>query len=580
MANRLFELVGEIAVKGARAAESAINSVDQTAEAAGESLQRAGDRTERFGQRMSDVGDRATAATGAVAALGFGAGKLVTSVANSAERLGQLSERLGVSIEFLQTWRRVAADLGIENEALRDGLKELSLRADEFAQSDKGPAADVFDRLGLSQSQIQRVKGDTEALFNLVLQNVRNVQGQAERQRIADELFGGQAGEQFVAMLGKSADEIERLKANAREEGGFFDEGDVENAQSFNRSLRDLGQSFDRVIQKVVAGMLPALTKMMPVIESQIVPAIGAAMNSLSGLVSAFAALPGPVQGAIVQFTALAAVVGPLMSIFGRVLVPIGKLVKLLGRTKGGMTAVAAASGAVKSAFTGIVGLFTRGAAAVTTILGSFKTLLSAALRPLMTLLTRASGVLTAFWAGWTAGKQILLPLIEMFPRVDRAIENTVGFIAVEVPKMLGQAWSAMKGMLSKMASGFVSTFKSIASSVVSTFTSMVSSVIDKAQQMWDSMTRNSIIPDMADEAIGAFERMADGSENAGERVRRGMTDAARAAESPGGRSGRNGGAGGDRPTVIDMSHSTFRDDRDMLDRLRRKGSDMSGAFT
>ena len=41
---------------------------------------------------------------------------------------------------------------------------------------------------------------------------------------------------------------------------------------------------------------------------------------------------------------------------------------------------------------------------------------------------------------------------------------------------------------------------------------------------------------------------------------------------------GRAAGSGGGQ-TVVDMRHAVIRDDKDMLDRMRRSGLDMTGAF-
>jgi hypothetical protein len=41
-----------------------------------------------------------------------------------------------------------------------------------------------------------------------------------------------------------------------------------------------------------------------------------------------------------------------------------------------------------------------------------------------------------------------------------------------------------------------------------------------------------------------------------------------------GANTGRNNG-----PTIVDMRHAVIRDDKDMLDRMRRSGLEMTGAF-
>lgn len=550
MAN-LFELVGEIAVRGAEASERAISEVDRRGAQLAESLDRAGQRTQRFGNGLSEAGDKATVLSGAMAAAGAGAAQYVTGVTQAAERSLELSERLGVNIEFMQTWQRVARRFGIEAEALRDGIKEVQLRADEFAETGSGPAAEAFERLGLSAGEVRRQAQDVEGFFRLVLDRIRDVEGAAARQRIADELFGGQAGEQFTELLQQSEADIQRLIAEVQASGGIFSEEDARRAREFNRELQSFQERLAAVGREVVIALLPQLRQILPVLESELVPALQGAAQTLGNLVQAFAALPGPMQQAIITGTALSVVLGPLLSIFGRLVSVLGSVISLFARG------------------TRVISLIARPIAAVAGSLGS-----------LAALVARFSGVLTAFWAGWEIGSRVIQPLIEMFPRLDRAIENAVGFVAVEVPRMLGQAWGRIQEILGNIVDGFFSSFGSIKDAVVARVSDMVDTVVGKVRDMWQALTGNSIIPRLADEAIAEFDRMGEGSERAGERIRRGMTDSVAGIPAPGaGGMGGAAAAGSAGAVNIDLSHSTFHDDQDMLDRLRRNGADVSGAF-
>lgn len=575
--SNLFEVVGEIAVRGAQAAESAIASVDKRAESMAGRLDAAGDRMQGFGNRMSDAGDKATLLSGAMVGAGAAVGGYINSVTQSAERTLEMSERLGVNIEFMQEWERVAKRFGIQGEALRDGIKELTLRADEFAQTGKGPAAEAMERLGLSQEEVAKGSEDVEGFFRMVIDRMRNVEDAAARQRIADELFGGQAGEQFTELLNQSSEEIQKTLEDVRSTGGFFSEEDAQQARQFNREIQRTGERLTAVGRAIVIDVLPTIREVLPVVESQVVPALKTAAGAIAGLIEAFGALPGPVQQAVVTLTALTVVVGPLLSIFGRVISVGGSVLKLFARFPGATRAVSGGIKGITTALGALVAPISKGAAMIGTLAGKLTGFMSTAIRPLLALLGRFSAVLGAFWAGWEVGTRIINPIIEMFPRLDRAIENVVGAVAVEFPKMLQSGWNKAKSVLGSMVSGFKSAFTSMAQSAIDKASEMASAVINKAQQMWDAMTRNSIIPDMADEAISAFDRMAESGEDSGERMRRGMVDNMSRVDAPSG--ARRGGGRGDGPTHVDMSHSTFRDDRDMLERMRRKGADMTGAF-
>lgn len=611
MAN-LFEIVGEIAIQGVQNAQSAISETNRKASNLADKMGAAGDATQRFGDRVSETGDKATAAAAGIAGVATAAGAAINSVSQTAQQIGVMSERLGVSAEFLQTWQRVAKDLNIEAEALRDGFKEVSLRADEFAETGKGPAADAFKRLGLSQDEIERVKGDTEALFNLVLENIQNVQGQAARQRTADELFGGQAGEQFTNLLNKSQSQIDELVQSAQATGGFFSAEDIENARSFNRRLNETQERLGAVGQKLVAKLLPALEKLLPIVESQLVPALSTAVGAITTLVQAFSSLPTPVQTAVVQMAAFAVTLGPILSIGGRLISVFGSFLKVFGKIPGVNKLIAAGFTSIK-----------------------------AILAPLFTIIGSGVALLASFWGGWKLGKEVIAPLIKEFlpgvwkwiGKVVAAFVNwkdtlaTVWAFIKEQTKALWQffkqifqrlktffveittavfdkakqwaiqfkefvvgkitaLWNGIKSILDSLKQGFLDAFEFIKAQTIGRVKSMVDTVVGIVEEMWNALTGNSIIPRMANEAVAEFTKMADEAERQGERTKRGLEKSISAAAPRSGTGGGpgagvlgEGGGGGAQEVNIDMSRATFNDGRDMLNRLKRKGSDLTGAF-
>jgi hypothetical protein len=112
-------------------------------------------------QRLAIIGG---AAAGAV----WGMERLVSGVTDAGTAVLESSERLSVGTTWLQEWQSVGRQFGVQNEALADGLKELSMRADEFVVTAGGPAADAFKRLGIGMDDLRKTEGRTEAVFDLV----------------------------------------------------------------------------------------------------------------------------------------------------------------------------------------------------------------------------------------------------------------------------------------------------------------------------------------------------------------------------------------------------------------------------
>ena len=194
---------------------------------------------------------------------GSGMVLLVTSMASSAAEVQNWSKRLGVSSTYLQEMQYAAGKYGVEQDALIDGMKELSLRADEFALTGKGGGAEAFQRLGLSESQIKGTMGNTEALFDLVTKQLGRVTNVAKRQRLVDELFGGSGGEQMAEWVSVGAEQRAKLIDEARKLGVILNEEDIAAAREFHNQIDRMGAALKGVRNIVGAALMPVLSKLM-----------------------------------------------------------------------------------------------------------------------------------------------------------------------------------------------------------------------------------------------------------------------------------------------------------------------------
>jgi len=147
-----------------------------------------------------------------------GMGYLVNqSLAMTAE-MKKNADMAGISAKAYQELSFAAGKYQVTQNALTDGMKELSLRTDEFVVTGAGPAKEAFERLGYSQGELNKKMKDTPALLLDIIDRMEGL-GQAAKIRIADELFGGTGGEQFVSMINAGAGSIEELTKKANELG-------------------------------------------------------------------------------------------------------------------------------------------------------------------------------------------------------------------------------------------------------------------------------------------------------------------------------------------------------------------------
>lgn len=191
-------------------------------------------------------------AGGAVAAL-EGTARAARETVRAIAEIGDEAKRAGVSAEAFQEWRYVAEQNRIGIDALTDGFKEMSLRADEFIQTGAGPAAEAFGRLGLSATEVAAQLKDPSAMM---LELIGRLEGldKAAQIRIADELFGGTGGERFVELLSQGEAGIRGQIDRARELGVVMDTDMIQKAQELDAKFNEVTTSLRNMWQVGVVG--------------------------------------------------------------------------------------------------------------------------------------------------------------------------------------------------------------------------------------------------------------------------------------------------------------------------------------
>lgn len=165
--------------------------------------------------------------------------------------IGDEAKRAGLSAQAFQEWKYVADQNRVSVDALVDGFKELSLRADEFIVTGVGPAAEAFGRLGFRAEELKTKLKDPSALMLEIMQRLEGLD-KAAQIRIADELFGGTGGEQFVQLLGKGEGALQATIDRAHETGAVLEDELIAKAQEIDQKFRDLQTSAGSFFKRVV----------------------------------------------------------------------------------------------------------------------------------------------------------------------------------------------------------------------------------------------------------------------------------------------------------------------------------------
>lgn len=188
----------------------------------------------------------------AVAGVGFGIQGITQTISEFAD-LDREAKRAGVSVRAFQELKFVGERNRIDVDAMVDGIKELSLRTDEYLQNagKSGVAAESFKRLGFTVDEVAVKLQDPSALFTEIIGKLQKLD-RAAQIRIADELFGGSAGERFVQLVDQGAEGIRETIEEGHRLGVIIDEELIRKAteldQAFNTIVTTVGSNLKQAI--------------------------------------------------------------------------------------------------------------------------------------------------------------------------------------------------------------------------------------------------------------------------------------------------------------------------------------------
>lgn len=203
-------------------------------------------------------GVRAGAAVAGLTAL-VGAAR---TAARSVAEIGDAAERAGVSAEAFQKLAYVAEQNRIPLDGLVDGLKELNLRADEFVVTGKGPAAEAFARLGYSAEELKAKLADPSELLVEMIGRLGRLD-QAAQIRVADEVFGGTAGERFVELVDEGEAGIRSMMSEAERLGIVMDDELIAKAAELDRQFAAVSATIGSTMKTAIVNAASALDGML-----------------------------------------------------------------------------------------------------------------------------------------------------------------------------------------------------------------------------------------------------------------------------------------------------------------------------
>ena len=149
----------------------------------------------------------------AFGAAGIAAGVALTKASmESVDALAKTSDRLGIATEKLAGLQHAASLAGVENKTLEKSLQNLAVGVSDAADG-TGVAKDALIELGLSAGVLEKLPLDQQ--LNVVADAMQGVTTQADKVRIATELFGAR-GVSVLNMIGEGSENLKRDGSRSR----------------------------------------------------------------------------------------------------------------------------------------------------------------------------------------------------------------------------------------------------------------------------------------------------------------------------------------------------------------------------
>ena len=208
--------------------------------------------TSRIGPLSGALGALAPVATvGGLAAL-------VSKTIDAGDKMNDLSQRTGVSVESLARFSKAAATSGTDIDSVGKALGKLSKGMYEAAEAGKGPTADAFRTLGISAKDAAGNLKTADQVTLEIADKFKTMPDGVEKTALAMQLFG-KSGAEMIPMLNEGGAAIESLSVKMT--GAF-----AKKADEYNDKLAMLGGKVGGLAAELTVALLPALELLVDVI--------------------------------------------------------------------------------------------------------------------------------------------------------------------------------------------------------------------------------------------------------------------------------------------------------------------------
>lgn len=357
---KIFDLFGSIRVDTEQA-EKSLSKTESGFEKVGNKFVNAGDSVSKFGGKIANVGASLTkkvaAGTAAVAGGITAVTKFAESASSTADKIDKMSQKIGVSRQAYQELDFICSQSGMSVDTLQAGMKTLVSSMDKAASGTKANV-EIFEKLGVSVTKADGSLRSQEDVMWETLSALQGMSNEAEKARLASQLFG-KSGTELLPLLNSASGSIEEMKQKAHDLGLVLSDDTIDAGVKLTDTMDQAKRSLSAVGTTLGAELIPYVQKgaeyviaHMPEIREgakKIAGVIGEAGEEIGKVVEWFAGLNESQQKTIIKIAAFVAAVGPVLTVTGKVISVGGKLISGAGKVTKAISGISKAASLLKT---------------------------------------------------------------------------------------------------------------------------------------------------------------------------------------------------------------------------------------
>jgi hypothetical protein len=191
------------------------------------------------------------AGIGALVGIG-GVGAFASQMVQTADKIGKVSAKLGISTDALQKFRFGAEQSGVATSTFDMAIQRMTRRVAE-AREGTGEAKKALQEMGISLKDSSGKAKTTEQIFLEVADVMKGMTSQSDKVRLAFKLFDSE-GVSLVNMMQQGSTAIKDYGQQLEAYGGIIDQKAIKATEDFNDALNLIKKQGRGIFSAIVLG--------------------------------------------------------------------------------------------------------------------------------------------------------------------------------------------------------------------------------------------------------------------------------------------------------------------------------------